>query len=203
MSLEKNVCASLAAALCASLAFGCHDEPAPQVPQVPPPPPTMTAPPPPPPPPVEAAPLPAAAAPCDANMQLALQTALKAREKGELGQGMKPESGFACMTVPEGGSASVPVMLQPGRCYTFLGQSFPNVSELDITLKPNFGNPVPPLLAMFANQPIAVDSDVGPAATVGKGAQCFKNPFPIPGLAVVEVKARTGAGPVAVQVYSK
>ena len=97
----------------------------------------------------------------------------------------------------------VPVMLQPGKCYTFLAQSYPNVSELDLTLKPNFGNPPPPILAMFANQPIAQDSDLGPAATVGKGSQCFKNPFPIPGLAIVEVKARTGAGPVAVQVYSK
>ena len=204
MSIEKNVCAKLLGALLLTADVGCHDEPAPQVPQ-PLPPPMMTAPPPPPPPTSIAPPPPppVTMAPCDATMQLALQTALKAREKGELGLGMKPESGFACMTVPEGGSASVPVMLQPGKCYTFLAQSYPNVSELDLTLKPNFGNPPPPILAMFANQPIAQDSDLGPAATVGKGSQCFKNPFPIPGLAIVEVKARTGAGPVAVQVYSK
>ncbi|MBM4359031.1 MAG: hypothetical protein FJ096_13080 [Deltaproteobacteria bacterium] len=204
MSIAKLAIHTVAAAALLGAIAACHDEPPPQVPPPPPPAPTptVTAPPPPtdtaavPPPPVTMQ-------PCDANMQLALQTALKAREKTELGGGMKPESGFTCMFLPEGGVASVPIMLQSGGCYTFLAQSFPNVAEVDIVLKPNFGSPVPPLLAMFANTPFVQDSDVGPAATVGKGTQCFKNPLPIPGMAIVEVKARTGSGPVALQVYSK
>jgi len=70
-------------------------------------------------------------------------------------------------------------------------------------LKPNFGNPPPPLLAAFANMVLAQDSETGPVASIGSGKNCYKNPFPIPGATVVEVTARTGSGPVAVQVYSK
>ncbi len=136
-------------------------------------------------------------------MQLALQTALKAREKSDLASGMKAEGAFVCMVVPEGGSATTPFMLQPGRCYTFIGQSFPNVGELDVAVKPNLGTVAVPLLAAVANAPLFVDSDVGPAATVGKGSQCVKNPSPIPFSVLLEAKARTGAGPIAVQIYSK
>ncbi|MBM4375682.1 MAG: hypothetical protein FJ095_11405 [Deltaproteobacteria bacterium] len=209
MLVAKSIPNTLAAGALVCALVGCSKEPQPQTPPPPPPPPpTATMPPPPPPPPPTATapqppPPPATPQPCDASMQVLLQGAIKAREKAELGPGMKPESGFVCMTVPEGGSATVPVMLQSGRCYAFLAQSLPNVSEVDLALKPNFGNPPPPLLAAFASAPFAVDSDVGPAATIGKGAQCFKNPLPIPGLALVEVKARTGAGAVAVQVYSR
>lgn len=205
MFIQKTALKMLAVTALVGTASACHDEPPPQVPPPPPPVPTPTvvAPPPPPTETAVVPPAPTEPQPCDANVQLALQTALKAREKTELGPGMKPESGFTCMVVAEGGSATVPVMLQSGKCYTFLAQSLPNVAEVDVTLKPNFGNPVPPLLAMFANTPLAADSDVGPAATIGKGPNCFKNPFPIPGMTVVEVKARSGAGPVAVQVYSK
>ncbi len=192
--LSLSACAAAAVALAA-----CH-----QPPVQPPPPPILTAsvpvpPPPPPPPPPPAV----TQGPCDPTMQLALETAIKAREKTELGPGMKAESSYTCMIVPEGGAATVPVTLASGRCYTFIAQSFPNVSELDLSLKPNFGPAPVPLLAAFANTPFAQDSDTGPAATIGKGANCFKNPLPVPGAAVVEVKARTGSGPVAVQVYSR
>jgi hypothetical protein len=201
MSYVRNLALNLGVigALVLSSA-ACQKDPPPPTPPIttvtaPPPPPSV---PPPPPPPVAVT-----AQPCDAPMQLALQTAIKAREKTELGPGMKAETGFVCMTVPEGGSATVPVTLASGRCYAFLGQSFPNVSELDLFLKPNFGPTPPPLLAAFANAPLGQDSDTGPAATIGKTPNCFKNPLPVPGAAIIEVKARTGSGPIAVQVYSR
>ena len=182
----------------------CSSEP--EVPPQPGPDAGATAPPPQPPPPAPAPTTPPpgpVAGPCDAGTQVALDTAIQARAKTEVGQGMKPEGAFTCQTVPEGGSATVAVTLQPGKCYTALEASMPNVNEVDLFLKPNFGNPPPPLLIAFAGMVLAQDSNTGPVATMAGGANCYKNPLPIPGAAVVEVKARTGAGPVAVQVYSK
>lgn len=136
-------------------------------------------------------------------MQLAMQAAIQVREKTELGKGMKAESSFSCSVVPEGGTVAVPVTLQPGGCYTALAQSFPNVTEIDVALKPNFGPTPPPLLMALANQPFAQDNESGPTAAIGKGRDCFKVLLPIPAVALVEVTARAGAGPIAVQLYRK
>ena len=141
--------------------------------------------------------------PCDHVMQVALQTAIQGRAKTELGFGMKAEGGFACQQVTQGGSARVPVTLQPGACYTFLAHSFPNVTEVDVFLKPNLGPTPPPLLASFANVVFAQDSETGASASIGAGKNCFKNPMPLPGAGIVEAVARTGDGPIAVQVYSR
>ncbi len=163
--------------------------------------------PPPPPPPVDAGYGPVAAQPCDGNIHLALQMAIKAREAQDLGRGMTAESNYSCQVVPEGGTLSIPVTLQPGHCYSFLGASYPNVSELDLVLKPNVGGAnlaaMPFLTPFLAMAVLAQDGESGPLATVGKGSACFTNPFPFAGPAIIEAKARTGAGPIAVQVYSK
>ncbi len=145
----------------------------------------------------------AASGPCDATMQLALQTAIKGREAAEVSAGMKPESTFNCQVVQAGGTMSVPVNLLQGKCYTFLAHSFPNVTDIDLFLKPNFGPTPPPLLAPFANTVVAQDSEQGPTASIGKGQNCFKNPFPIPGPVIAEVTAKQGEGPIAIQVYVK
>ena len=177
----------------------CGEEKPPAVPVTPVPTTTATAtvapPPPPPPQPQSGA--------CDSVMTAALQTAIQARSKQELSWGMKAEGAFACETVAQGGSAKVAANLQPGRCYTFVAESYPNVTELDIFLKPNLGPTPPPLLAAIAGTVLAQDSDNGPRATVGRGKNCYKWPFPLPAAVVVEATARTGAGPVAVQVYSR
>jgi len=199
---RTEACLSLLAVVATFGLAGCGSdpEPPPAPPPQPPPEPTATV----------AEPAPTATAttgittgPCDATMHLALQTAIQARAKKDLSFHMKPEGAFTCQTVNEGESATVPVTLQPGRCYSFLAHSFPNVTEIDVFLKPNFGNPAPPLLAAFANMVFAQDSETGPVASIGPGKNCFKNPMPIPGAAMVEVTARIGSGPVAVQVYSK
>jgi hypothetical protein len=56
---------------------------------------------------------------------------------------------------------------------------------------------------MFAGTVFAQDSEQGPIASIGGGAQCFKNPLPLPGAGVAEVVAKQGGGPIAVQIYSK
>jgi hypothetical protein len=160
-----------------------------------------TAPPPQPPPPPPPPPEPVAG-PCDATITLALQTAIQAREKAEVTFGLKPEGQFQCQTVPEGGMVQVPVTLQQGKCYTALAHSFPNVTEVDMFLKPNLGPNPNPLFASLAPT-LAQDSETGPTASIASGKNCYKNALPLPIAAVIEVKARTGAGPVAVQVYSK
>ena len=189
------------AVIASCTALACGGEP--EVPETPVPTATASTPPP-----VEPAPQPppppaATTGPCDATMQLALQTAIKGREKEEVTFGMAAEGAFACEQGAEQGKVSVPVTLQPGKCYTFLAHSFPNITDIDMFLKPNLGPTPPPLLAGFANMVLGQDSDQGPVASIGKGKGCFKNPFPIPGAAVIEVVSKQGAGPLAVQVYSK
>jgi hypothetical protein len=188
-------------ALCSLAVVACGD---PEVPEQPVPTAAVTgAPAPTPAPTPTPAPPPAASGPCDATMQVALQAALKGREKAEVGFGMSPEGAFACETVVDQGKVSVPVTLQPGKCYTFLAHGFPNITDIDLFLRPNLGAGAPPLLAGFAGVVLAQDSDQGPIAAIGKGKNCFKNPFPIPGAAVVEAVTKQGGGPLAVQVYSK
>ncbi len=141
--------------------------------------------------------------PCDGTLQIAMQTAIQARSKAELARGMKAESTFLCQYVGEGETAKLPINLQPGHCYTVLAHSYPNVTELDLTLKPNFGDNIPPLLLPFANMVLAQDSDSGPTAAIGRGKTCYKNPLPIPGPGLLEIRARTGAGPVGAQIYTR
>jgi hypothetical protein len=141
--------------------------------------------------------------PCDQAMQLALRAAIQQREKGDLAPGLKPEGGFACEHVAEGGKVSLAVTLQQGRCYTFIGDSYPNVTELDIHLKPNVFGPSPPPGLPQIGALLAQDGDIGPKATLGRGKDCYKWALPLPMAALVEATARVGAGPIAVQVYSK
>ncbi len=196
-TVKKSVLLGFVAVLSIGTA-GCGEEKPPEVPVTPVLTATVTA---------TAVPVPPPAQPqagaCDSVMSAALQTAIQARAKQELSWGMKAEGAFVCETVSQGGAAKVAANLQPGRCYTFVAESFPNVTELDVFLKPNFGPTPPPLLAVAANTVLAQDSDNGPRATIGRGKNCYKWPFPLPAAVVVHATARTGAGPVAVQVYSR
>lgn len=141
--------------------------------------------------------------PCDNVMSLALQTAIKAREKDELSWGMKPDSALACAHVADGTSTAARLMLQTGKCYTFIAESFPNVTEVEVQMKLDMGDQPPAILAQFASVPMAVDQDTGPRATVGRKDDCYKWEFPLPAPVRVEVTARGGHGPVAIQAYSR
>jgi len=114
---RKEACLSLLVAVATFGLVGCGSdpEPPPETPPVPPPEPTATVEPV-----ATATTTGIATGPCDATMHLALQTAIQARAKKDLSFHMSPEGAFTCQTVNEGESATVPVTLQPGKCYSFL-----------------------------------------------------------------------------------
>jgi hypothetical protein len=158
----------------------------------------------PPPPPVDAAP-PVQAGACDPVQTLALTTTLQGRAAAEA-PGMKPEGASICGIVPEGESVQTPMfLLQQGFCYTFLGQSLPPVSEVDMELILDLsgGAQLSPGLAAMAQRPLLVDTEAGEKAAMGAKQSCYAWPWPIPGQAKLVVKSRIGAGPVAAQVYKK
>lgn len=164
------------------------------------------APPPAPAPSTAAPPPPPAPAPCDAVQSLAMTTMFQGRAATEAPR-MQPEGTAICMVVPEGQTASGQTfMLQPGFCYTVLGQALPTVTEVDVQIELDLagGGGLPPALAALNLKPmLAVDSETGPSGAIGAKQNCYAWPWPIPAAVKVVVKARTGAGPVAAQVYSR
>lgn len=177
---------------------GCHEEKPPVEPVTPLPdagPPVDAAPPPPPPAPV--------AAPCDAVQSAALTTMFQGRQKDEA-PGMQPEGAPVCSVLPEGQTASSQVfVLQQGYCYTVLGASLPTVSEVDMQMELDLssGAAIPALAGI---KPLLLtDTEQGPSAAMGAKANCYQWPLPVPAAVRVTIKARTGTGPVAAQVYKK
>ncbi len=161
------------------------------------------APPPPPPPEVDASAPAVQAGPCDDVQSLAMTTSLQARVATEA-PGMKPEGTPACGVVPEGQTvASAPFMLQQGYCYTFLGQSLPPVTEVDMQLELDLAAGLPPALATMASQPLLIDTETGDKAAMGAKQNCYQWPWPFAAPAKLVVKARTGSGPVAAQAFRK
>jgi len=192
------------AALIAAAALGCSSNPqfAPEpytdggtdAPALPPPPPA----------PVDAA-APVQAGPCDPVQTLAMTTTLQGRAAAEA-PGMQPEGGLVCGIVPEGQSVTGQMFLiQQGYCYTFLGQSLPPVTEVDMELIVDLagGVALSPALAQMAQRPLLVDTETGEKAGMATKQACYKWPWPFPGQVKVVVKSRTGNGPVAAQVYKK
>ncbi|MEM6788799.1 MAG: hypothetical protein AAF715_14860 [Myxococcota bacterium] len=194
---------SFVASLVVIGAIGCGSDP--QDPPQTPPVASNTAPVPPPPPPPPAPVV--DTGPCDATMTAAMQTAIQSRESKELKRGMKAEGAFMCERVAEGQVLKLPITIQPKRCYTVLAGSFPNVTDIDVVLKPNLGDgPANPLLAPIANTVLAQDADIGLNASIGAGENCYRfnliPGFEIPLAAVVEVTVKAGSGPVSVQAYA-
>ena len=138
-------------------------------------------------------------APCDAPTQVALRSAIQAREKSELAAGMKPEGAFGCSVLAPGQTVVVPLTLAVGRCYAFVAHAFPNVTDVEVVLKPNMDPS--PLLPPMAGMALARDNSQGPRSSIGTGTACYKNPLPIPVPVLAEVKAVSGSGPVAIQAY--
>lgn len=185
----------------AVVASGCGSEPkfAPE--------PTLDAgPPPPPPPPVDAGPPPAAAsAPCDPVQTLAMTTTLQGRATTEA-PGMKPEGAPLCGVVPEALPLNGPMfLLEQGYCYTFLAQSLPPVTEVDMSLEIDLsgGMALAPNLAAMAQRPLLVDTETGEKGAMASKNNCYVWPWPIPAQVKLIVKSKAGAGPVAAQVYKK
>lgn len=194
--------AMLTTALGAMWAVGCDQKPPEPPPQPTPDAGVVDAAPPPPPPP----PAPTVSA-CDPVQAAALTTMFEGRKAGEAPQ-MQPEGTAVCYVVPEGQTASSEiVMLQQGFCYTVLGGSLPPVAELDLVLELDLmgGAQLPPALAALGGiKPMLLtDTEIGGSASMGAKQSCYKWPYPLPAAARVTMKARTGSGPVAVQIFKK
>ncbi len=161
--------------------------------------------PPPPPPVASAAPPAAAIGPCDPVQTLALTTTLQGRATTEAPQ-MKPEGAPVCGVVPEGQPVNGPMfLLEQGYCYSFLAQSLPPVTEVDMALEIDLsgGIALAPNLAAMAQRPLLVDTETGEKGAMASKGNCYVWPWPIPAQVKLIVKSKAGAGPVAAQVYKK
>jgi hypothetical protein len=110
------------------------------------------------------------------------------------------------MSVPEGQAASTAVglMFEPGFCYTVLAQGSPSVTEVELKLVADISGSVPPAFAALAANPtLGVDTETGSAASIGAKPNCYAWAFPIAGLVKVTATAKTGSGPISLQVYKK
>jgi hypothetical protein len=172
--------------------------------------PTPDAGPPPPPPPAitdagTADAAPTGTQPCDGTMTLAVSSMFEGRRKAEA-PNMEPEGSAICHVVPEGQEASTQtIMLQPGYCYTILGQALPTVTEIDLklVLDPVAGGLPPALAALGGNPLLAQDTLSGNVTSIGAKKDCYRWAFPAGGPTKLLLKARTGSGPVAAQIYKK
>lgn len=192
--------ATLAIGGLAAASLGCGSDPEfPETPQDAAPPPVVTTPPPP-----ASTPAPPVQPICDAVQSAAFASIFAGRAPTEAPR-MELEGGVVCGVAQEGGVVqSTTYVLQPGYCYTVLGNGLPNVSELDLMFQIDLtAAGVPPALAALAAAPLAVDSDTGAMAAIGAKQNCYKWAWPIPGAVKLTLKSRTGSGPVGAQVYKK
>ena len=161
--------------------------------------------PPPPPPVVDAGPPPAVSGPCDPVQTLAMTTTLQGRATVEA-PGMKPDGAPLCGVLPENQPLNGPMfLLEQGYCYTFLAQSLPPVTEVDMSVEIDLagGVAVAPALAAMAQRPLLVDTETGEKGAIAAKGNCYVWPWPIPGQVKLIVKSKAGTGPVAAQVYKK
>ncbi len=147
--------------------------------------------------PTATAPAPTQAAPTlfDQGAAAAIKLALTPRVANEA-KGMKEDGPIVAGMLQEGSVLTQEFMLNPGRCYTILGQGLPTITQLDLTLslKP-IANAFPVVLAASNTQ--------GANPAISPGKNCYKNPLPVAGQVVLTVKATRGTGPAGAQVYSK
>ncbi len=140
---------------------------------------------------------------CDAVQTTAFTTMISARAGAEAPR-MEQVGPLVCGVAPEGQAASGQTfMLEQGYCYTVLGNSLPNVGELDLAMTVDMtGGLLPGPLAGLAPQ-IAVDNTAGGSAAIGAGKDCFPWTLMIPAAVKLTVKSTRGSGPVAAQVYRR
>lgn len=118
---------------------------------------------------------------------------------------MQAEGGIICGNVTEGGTVQGGTfLLEPGKCYTVVANSLPNVTEVDVALVIDASVAgLPTNIVEMAKTPIAVDSETGAMGTIGPKNACYSWKLPLPAPVKVIVKARNGSGPIGAQVYSR
>ena len=133
----------------------------------------------------------------DATAAAAVVPVLAGLVKDNVQSGAKPVGDPVVGNFGQNQTLEFPVQLQPNKCYTVVATGLPPVSEVGLQLQLTTVLPgMAPVLA--------VDSDRGPTATIGKKAACYRwtlGVIPAPGKVVVQVTGGTGL--VAAQVYEK
>lgn len=120
--------------------------------------------------------------------------------------GSKEAPGSALDGAPQAGqfktgdTLHLKLMLQPNKCYTFIGTSI-GMADLDLELLLDMA--ASGLLMPMPNTVIARDNSQGPVAVIGGGANCFKMPLPMGMPVVLVATARAGAGMAVIQAFSR
>jgi hypothetical protein len=133
----------------------------------------------------------------DATAAAAVTPILGGLTKDNVQAGAKPLGDPVVGNFGQNQKLEFPVQLTPNKCYTVVATGLPPVSEVGLQLEVTT---VLPGLAPV----LAVDSDRGPTAVIGKKSQCYRwtlGVIPAPGKVVVQVTG--GSGLVAAQVYEK
>jgi hypothetical protein len=108
--------------------------------------------------------------------------------------GMQPEGQQATGNLQEGGHLEFMVPLTAGKCYTLIGFSPPGgIVDVDLNLL------APPFYNVLAGQDTTHDN----SPVVGRAPSPMCPIVPVPINYKVDIVARKGSGPVAVQLYSK
>jgi len=110
--------------------------------------------------------------------------------------GMQPEGQPLTAQLAEGQHTDMTVNMVGGKCYTVIGASVPGVGVKDLKLTLL----TPPFYTVSAG-----DSTKGAAgeSVIGAGSKPTCPLLPVPVAYKLDVFAKSGSGPVAVQVYSK
>jgi hypothetical protein len=115
---------------------------------------------------------------------------LMKKNSATLAKGMQPEGNVMKQTLKEGETFPFTVTLTAGKCYSIIAVS-PKDGVADVDLKM--------LMPPFYTMEVERDKRTDNVATVGP--QCPITIFPVPYR--VDVTAKKGSGPVAVQLFSK
>jgi hypothetical protein len=199
MSMAMKQIPGLILAVAATACGGCGSRPPPAPMPMPMPAPMPVAP-----------ALPPQGAPCDQAQSLAMSTSMHARAAAEA-PGMKPEGAPICGAVGQGQTVTSPLfILEPGYCYTFLGQSLPPVGDMEMSLQYDAtaaaGSLLPPSMAGMAGMaqaPLLVSTTPGERVSMGERQSCYQWAFLVPATVKLVLRARTGSGPLAAQVFRK
>jgi hypothetical protein len=197
MSMAMKQIPGLILAVMATACGGCGSRPTPAPMPMP-----MPAP-------VPVAPAPPQGLPCDQPQLLATSTSMLARSAAEA-PGMKPEGAPVCGVVGQGQTVtSLPFILEPGYCYAFLGQSLPQVGDMEMALQYDttaVGALLPPSMAGMAGMaqgPLLVSTTPGERVSMPNRQDCYQWAFLVPATVKLVLKARTGSGPLAAQIFRK
>lgn len=112
--------------------------------------------------------------------------------------GATPVGGALVGNFQTGQCLEAQVMLQPGKCYTAVGNGA-GPSDIEVSLM----SPPPPAPLPQISQPLAVDQSAGPTAVMAGAPNCFRSLFPVPTPAKFVLKVTQGAGVAAAQLYEK